>query len=414
MPTDPILHVRERLAGYSPGRGLEGDFYSDPAIYEADLRLVWRCGWLFAAHSCQIAKPGQYVTLPVDKDSILLIRGDDGAVHAMHNVCRHRGTLICSESSGSAGKLVCPYHQWTYDKSGKLLAARGMQQDIDKSQLGLKRVAAEECGGLIFINLAPNPSDFSAARAALEPLLLPQGLARARVARIVEYEVAANWKLVWENNRECYHCNINHPQYIRANFDHYNSDDTNEQVRADLARQTARSEAKWASLGLSVTHKETGMTLFPDAERNIWFSANRTPLADGYLSETMDGRQKAPLMGAYKEPDVGTLRVRALPNFWNHSSCDHAVSTRLLPAGPRKTLVQVAWLVDQQAEEGVHYRVEDIMPFWQLTSEQDWSICESVQKGVESSSFEPGPYSKFKEYNVDGFVKWYAAMMGKR
>lgn len=414
MTSEPISYTRERLATYQPGRGLAGEFYSDPLIHEADVRLIWRRSWLFAAHSCQIGKAGQFVTIPIEKDSIVLIRGDDGTAHAFHNVCRHRGSRICLESAGTVGKLVCPYHQWTYDKTGKLLAARGMQSDLDKSQLGLKEVAVEECGGLIFINLDPNPSDFAPAREALEPLLLPQGLVDARVARIVEYEVAANWKVVWENNRECYHCNINHPQYIRANFDHYNADDTNERVRAEIARQANRSEAKWAAQGLSVTHKETGMTLFPDAERNIWFSANRTPLVDGYVSETMDGRQKAPLMGAYKEPDVGTLRVRALPNFWNHSSCDHAVSTRLLPAGPRKTLVQVAWLVDRSAEEGVHYRVEDIMPFWQLTSEQDWTICENVQQGVESSAFEPGPYSKFKEYNVDGFLRWYAAMLRQR
>jgi Rieske 2Fe-2S family protein len=149
------------------------------------------------------------------------------------------------------------------------------------------------------------------------------------------------------------------------------------------------------------------MTKFPDAENNIWFSANRTALVKGYVSETMDGRQVAPLMGAYKDPDVGTLRVRTLPNFWNHASCDHAVSTRLLPAGPQLTAIRVWWLVDDKAIEGRDYELPKLMPFWQLTSEQDWEICERQQRGVNSRAYVPGPYSPYKEYNVDSFVRWY-------
>ena len=149
------------------------------------------------------------------------------------------------------------------------------------------------------------------------------------------------------------------------------------------------------------------MTTFPDAENNIWFSANRTPLVDGYVSESMDGKHVAPLMGDYQDADVGTLRIRTLPNFWNHSSCDHAVSTRLTPAGVDRTIARVVWLVDKNAVEGRDYSLEKIMPFWQLTSEQDWHICELAQRGISKRGYVPGPYSKPKEYNVDGFVRWY-------
>ena len=110
------------------------------------------------------------------------------------------------------------------------------------------------------------------------------------MAKIVDYEVAANWKIVWENNRECYHCNVNHPQYIKANFDHYNADDTNERIQARISTAVARSEEKWAAAGLAVSHRRSGMTQFPDVERNGWYSANRTPLVEGYVSETIDGR----------------------------------------------------------------------------------------------------------------------------
>jgi Rieske 2Fe-2S family protein len=409
--TNPL----DRLtAQYRPGWSLPRDFYSDATVYQADIERIWRRGWLFAGHSCELPKPGDFITLTVDTDSLIVIRGDDGLVHGLHNVCRHRGSLICTEPAGHAHRLVCPYHQWTYGTDGQLLACRGMQSDLVKADFGLRSFQTREVEGLIYFTLAQEPLDFAPAQKMLSAAARPQGLARAKVAKAVDYLVHANWKLVWENNRECFHCNINHPQYIRANFDHYNADDTNSSVKGALDDAVRRSQAKWGAAGLAPTRDESGMTKFPDAERNIWFSANRTALVDGYVSETMDGKQVATLMGDYQDADVGTLRMRSLPNFWNHSSCDHAVSTRLLPAGPQLTAVRVLWLVHKDAVEGRDYQLDQLMPFWQLTSEQDWEICERQQRGVNSTAYVPGPYSTFKEYNVDGFVQWYMKMLAKR
>jgi Rieske 2Fe-2S family protein len=399
--------IESLLAQCRPGWSLARDFYSEQEVYRLDVQRIWRTGWLFAGHSCEAAKPGDFFTLQVDADSILVIRGEDGALRAMHNVCRHRGSLICADASGHVSRLVCPYHQWAYGLNGALLACRGMQEDLDKSQFGLHPVHLVEVGGLVFISLADKPTPLEPAREALSPLLEVQGLNRAKVAKAVDYLVEANWKLVWENNRECYHCNLNHPQYIRANFDHYNADDTTPRIEQEIAAVLDKSEKKWAEAGLAPTHKQTGMTIFPDAERDIWFSANRTPLVEGYLTESMDGQLVAPLMGDYRDATVGTLRIRALPNFWNHSSCDHIVSTRLLPIGPRRTAIRVWWLVDEKAVEQRDYDLAKLMPFWQLTSEQDWQICERQQRGVSSSAYAPGPYSTYKEYNVDRFVRWY-------
>ena len=357
---------------------------------------------------------GDYFTLDVENDSLVVVRDDDGQINALHNVCRHRGTLICEQSSGQVRRFVCPYHQWTYARDGSLRSCRGMQDDLDKSELGLHRAHARQLEGLIFVSLAERPPDWNEAAQVLGEMAHPQKMEQARVARIVDYDVAANWKLVWENNRECYHCNVNHPQYIRANFDHYNADDTNAQIQCKIDDATARSQKKWAASGLAITHTRTGMAPFPDADQNLWYSANRTALAEGYVSETMDGRQVAPLMGSYQDADVGTLRMRTMPNFWNHSSCDHVVSTRLLPAGPCQTKVRVMWLVHEDAVEGSDYTLEEIMPFWQLTSEQDWQLCERAQRGVSSSRYEPGPYSTNKEYNVDSFVRWYLKQLAER
>ena len=402
--------VESLLAECRPGWALPGQFHSDETVYRADLDRVWRTGWLFAGHTCEIPKPGDYFTLQVDADSLIVIRGSDGSVHALHNVCRHRGSTICDAATGHVSRLVCPYHQWAYGLNGDLLACRGMH-DLDKSQFGLKQVHLREAGGLIYLSLAADPPTFEPAHKLLDPIARPHGFDRAKVAKAVDYLVKANWKLVWENNRECYHCNLNHPQYIKANFDHYNADDTTPRIKREISGVVARSEKKWAATGLAPTHTQTGMTPFPDAEKNIWFSANRTPLIDGYVSESMDGKRVGPLMGDYQDADVGTLRIRTLPNFWNHSSCDHAVSTRLLPAGPELTAIRVWWLVDAKAVEGRDYQLEKLMPFWQLTSEQDWEICERQQRGVNSSAFTPGPYSTVKEYNVNSFVQWYLKML---
>ncbi|HUF62538.1 MAG TPA: aromatic ring-hydroxylating dioxygenase subunit alpha [Verrucomicrobiales bacterium] len=399
--------LESMAAARAEGWGLPGRFYTDPEVYEAEIEMVWRRQWLFAGHDCQIPAKGDYLVLPLHNDSLLIIRGDDGVVRAMHNVCRHRGALLCREESGHAAKLVCPYHQWVYGRDGTLLSARGMPSDLDKGRFGLTRIPTRTVEGLIYICLAEDPPDFNPAAETLEAVARPQGLPRAKAAQIIDYEVAANWKIVWENNRECYHCNANHPQYIRANFDHYNDDDTSEAVAAELASAVGRAQAKWRAAGLAATHRQTGMTCFPDPDRDIWYSANRTVLVNGYLSESMDGRLVSTLMGDYTDPDVGTVRMRTMPNMWIHASCDHVVSTRLLPAGLEHTLVRVAWLVDETAVEGKDYQLDHLLPFWRLTSEQDWELCAAAQRGVRSSGYQPGPFSRHKEYNVDAFVRWY-------
>jgi Rieske 2Fe-2S family protein len=390
-----------------PGWSLPGEFYSNEAIYRSDVERVWRTGWLFAGHSCEIPRPGDYFTLEVDTDPLIVLRDEDGNIRALHNVCRHRGSLVCTESTGHSKRLVCPYHQWTYGLNGKLLACRGMPEELDKSEFPLKEVHVREVDGLIYLCLAESAPEFASAHEAISSLARPQGFGRAKVARVVDYLVKANWKIIWENNRECYHCNVNHPQYIKANFDHYNADDTTPYVQEQINAALKRSEQKRAAANITASHKRGGMTVFPDAENNIWYSANRTPLVDGYVTESMDGKQVAPLMGDYKSPHVDTLRIRTLPNFWNHSSCDHGVSTRLLPAGPQLTSIRVWWLVNAGAIEGRDYQLSKLLPFWQLTSEQDWVICERQQRGINSSAYTPGPYSTYKEYNVASFVRWY-------
>lgn len=398
--------VAELVGRREPWHGLQGDFYRDDAIFQAEIDQIWKRGWLFACHSCEIGRPGDYVTLRLQGDALIVVRDGDGKVRAFWNTCRHRGAELCSKESGHATQFVCPYHQWVYDQDGGLVACRGMQDDVEKSQLGLFPAPARELEGLVYVSFCDDPPDFSEAAEYMGPFLQPQRLGQAKVAKTIDYQVEANWKLVWENNRECYHCTVNHPEYIKANFDHYDGP-VSARVREKMDTALARNEEAWREGGLRADFRKAGLIVFPDVERNWWFSANRTVLADGFVTESLDGSQVAPLMGDYGSVEVGTLRVRTVPNMWNHSSCDHAVTTRLLPVNASRTLIRVTWLVDQAAEEGRDYDLERLLPFWQRTSEQDWDLCERSQRGVVSSRYRPGPLSKVKESNLESFFVWY-------
>src|SRR5690606_24614062 len=216
--TDMDIHEEmvSRLRNRKPGYSLDQPFYIDPAYHQQDLEQIWYKDWLFAGHDCEIPSAGNYFTVQVGAYSVIIVRGEDGAIRAMHNSCRHRGSRVCLEHRGSAAKLVCPYHQWTYDLDGSLLFARQMGEGFDTSAFGLKSVACETAGGYIFISLAEEPMDFAPFRAIMEPFFLPHRLRDAKVAYESTIVEKGNWKLVWENNRECYHCAGNHPELCKT------------------------------------------------------------------------------------------------------------------------------------------------------------------------------------------------------
>jgi Rieske 2Fe-2S family protein len=405
------VHLDALFATRRDGHGMPRGLYRSQALYDAEIARIWHGGWLFAGFACEIAQPGDYLTLSVGGSSVLVMRDDEGRVRAFHNVCRHRGTLLCRADAGHVRAIVCPYHSWTYSRAGALVNCQGMHEGVDKSALGLKPLATEVIAGLVYVSLAAEPPDVRPLRDSFGPAAAPQGFERAKVAKVVEYDVAANWKLVWENNRECYHCVRCHPQYVKANFDVYDEATASPAMRETMAAAVARAQSSWAAQGIAVTHAHGGLATFPDPERDLWFAADRTLLAEGWETESMDGRRVAPLMGSYRDADVGVLRMRSLPNFWVHASCDHAVAARLLPVDTRTTRVRGYWLVDRDAREGVDYDLDRLLPFWHLTNEQDWEICKFQQMGVDSVGYEPGPLSRIKEYNVDAFIRWYLARM---
>ncbi|MGO2391451.1 MULTISPECIES: aromatic ring-hydroxylating oxygenase subunit alpha [unclassified Halomonas] len=402
---DPLAFMREATVDMLQSRAsafsLPQPFYNDARLFALDMQEVFEKEWLFAGMTCEIPAKGNFMTLEIGDNPIVIVRGGEGQIHAFHNVCRHRGSRLCTKDKGKVAKLVCPYHQWTYELDGRLLfAGSDMGTDFDLNQFGLKPVSVCTAGGFVFINLSDNPPAIDDFLVTLEHYLEPYQMDNVKVAAESSIIEQANWKLVIENNRECYHCNGAHPELLNSLIEF---DDTEDPRATDKYKDlVTRKQADWNGEQIPWQLKRFG-------KRN---RVTRTPLLDGVVSMTMDGKpgcQK--LMGRLTSPDMGSLRILHLPNSWNHFMGDHAVVFRVLPLGPQQTMVTTKWLVHKDAVEGVDYDPENMRHVWDATNDQDRQLVEENQRGINSKAYQPGPYSQTYEFGVIDFIDWYAECM---
>jgi len=384
------INPERLLDQYKSGWSLEQAFYTDPQIFDLEWEHIWKKFWLFAGTTAEIPKPGDYFIYTAQKDSLIIIRGNKGEVYAHHNTCRHRGSLICLEERGHSPKLVCPYHQWVYDKDGSLLKARLMPDDFDVSSYGLHPVQVQVANGLIFISLANDPPDFTKVLRDYAPFLIPYKIDHAKLAYRKSYEVRTNWKLVAENFRECYHCGPAHPEYCNAVI--------GANLRESVDDVLAERQPEWQKKGLAINNI--------DFENDSFHFAVRYPLRPGVLSYSLDGKEVAIPMGDHKSFDAGVLGLVVYPNFWMDAVSDYMWTMRLTAVSPSCTILDLSWLVDGAAKEGVDYNLERLTEFWKITGEQDWRLCENNFRGIESSHYQPGPYAPV-ELDVSKFVDWY-------
>ncbi len=392
------------IGGRKPDFALERDLYCDPGVYQQDLEQVWYKEWLFAVPACELAKPGAYATMQVGAYPVVIIRGKDNRIRAFHNVCRHRGQRLCAKDNGSTQNLVCPYHQWTYDLEGKLIYARDMGEEFDASKYGLKKVHCVDLGGVIYVCLAEVPPPIADLARASMPYLAPSGLADAKVAFSSTIVEKGNWKLVMENNRECYHCGGSHPSLCRTYSDNprMTAMDGPDSASPDILDHWKRCEAA----GLP--------SRFVNAADFQWRLA-RIPLlnnAESYTMSTEHAVEKR--MGTMPFYDAGSLLMYHYPNTWNHFLGDHAIVFRVLPISPTETQVTTNWLVHKDAVEGVDYQLPNLTEVWINTNDEDRQVVEENQKGILSPAYEPGPYSRIQEEGVIQFIDWYCNLMTRR
>jgi phenylpropionate dioxygenase-like ring-hydroxylating dioxygenase large terminal subunit len=214
--------VPEAIARIEKLRVVDNRTYVDSRVYDLELERIFDRVWLFVAHESEIASPGDYVTMTVAGNPMLLTRDREGRLRAFHNVCRHRGARVASEASGHCSAFRCPYHFWTYSLEGKLVSIPGEEAYCDtgfeKKDFGLVEAPCASVLGLVFIHMQDRPDQ------TLEEWLGPEVIAtlskplandKLKVFHKSSAQLAINWKVFAENIRDGYHVPFVHP-FFRA------------------------------------------------------------------------------------------------------------------------------------------------------------------------------------------------------
>jgi Rieske 2Fe-2S family protein len=356
-------------------RTLDAAWYLSDATFVAEREKIFARDWVYAAHESALARAGDYVVVTVAGESLIVVRDAADELHALYNVCRHRGTRLCAEEGpGHAlGSLQCPYHAWTYALDGTLLAARNMDGigDFERSAYPLKRAAVRSVEGFVFVSLADAPGESGPPLGALRPHLARWNARGLREARRLTYDVACNWKFVVQNYSECYHCPVIHPQLE------------------------------------ALSPSESGRNDFVEGPVLGGYSDLR-PAAHAM---TTTGARTRPLVGDVDGADERRAYFYAIfPTLLLSLHPDMVMLHELQPAAPDRTRIACIMFFDPAtiADEG--FDPSDAVEFWDLTNRQDWYVCEQTHLGVSSRSYEPGPYAN-AEGLLHAFDRRYLAVM---
>jgi glycine betaine catabolism A len=345
--------------------GLPAAWYHDPAHYQRELEAFWYRGWVAACREEEIPSPGDWRTVSIGSQQILLLRDEKGGLRAFHNTCRHRGSILCEKESGkfARGRIVCPYHAWTYDLQGKLVGTpRRMQTpDFDPKDFPLFDVAVQTWGGFVFVGLlsgekAPFPDQYRNYK--LEDL---------RIGKRIVADVKANWKLLAENFAECFHCPPVHPELCRV------------------------------------------VTAYQDA--GAWGLRNKkeekAEFKPGATTLTMDGSARLPPFSGLNEKEKRTLYAAetVLPNLFLNIQPDYVNSHLMFPTGPESVRIVYDWLFEPRHLPMKEADLQHYVELWEVTNAQDARNCEWQQQGIHALPFEHGHYVP-QEFDAHRFAQW--------
>jgi Rieske 2Fe-2S family protein len=372
LTPDELASIRRdyRAATLLPART-----YHDPAILDWEREHILRADWLLVGRAEDVGTPGSFRRLEIEGEDVLLVRGRDDRVRAFYNVCRHRGTAVEERECGSAVRFQCPYHAWVYDLDGRLVRAKHTEdlEDFSFATFGLREIPSATWQGFVFLNLSDG--DVAPIEAQLGDLIENYGrfeFSTLRSARRIEYDVAANWKLIAENYSECYHCPGVHPQLNRL---------TPYDLGGDFDPNGAW-QGGW-------------MELVGEAE---------TMALDGGHGS----RQGRPPMCGITATDEKRIYYYVLwPNTFLSIHPDYLLVHRLVPLAPGRTTVICDWLFEEETIASEGFDPSDAVAFWDLTNRQDWHVCELQQRGTGSRSWVAGRYSN-QEASVHAFDQMVA------
>jgi Rieske 2Fe-2S family protein len=353
---------RKTTETFSAGaKSLPQRYFLSPEIFAEEQEKIFSKRWVLAGHQSRIAKAGDYLTTEVAGESLIIVRDKHGGIHGFYNVCRHRGSRLIETRNGQCAAIQCPYHAWTYALDGRLIGAPHMDQvsGFDKTDYSLHAVNLALWEGFIFVNLA----DASTQRtgyisldkwfAPLDGKFSRWNLSTLRSAKRIEYDVRANWKLVFENYSECYHCLGVHPELSKIS--------PSDSAENDLTEG---------------------------------------PFLGGFMriakdkSLTMSGNACALPVGGFGNQDFRFVFYYSIfPSMLLSLHPDYVMVHQLEPQSPERTLILCDWFFHPNAFEGDDFNPHDAIEFWDMVNKQDWHVCELSQQGIASRAYKPGPYS---------------------
>ncbi|HUA07774.1 MAG TPA: aromatic ring-hydroxylating dioxygenase subunit alpha [Candidatus Acidoferrales bacterium] len=363
--------VKARVDGQ---KTLPAYWYLSPGVFAAESDRLFAREWICVGRSERLEHAGDFFLASVCDESLIVTRDQSGTVRAFFNVCRHRGTRICEPESGRfSGSIQCPYHAWTYGLDGKLKVARNMQEvpGFDVADYPLREASVGQWEGFIFVNLSPQPVDFETVFAPLIGRFAQWSIGSLRTARSIEYDLACNWKLVFQNYSECYHCPLVHPQLDKLS--------PSDSGRNDLC------EGPFLG-GYSELRKE-GTSL------------------------TTSGHTSRPPVGSVGGDDLNRIYYYTLfPSMLLSLHPDYVMVHYARPVNPDRTLVTCAWLFDPQTMAKPDFDPSDAVDFWDTTNRQDWHVNELTHAGLHSRAYAPGPYAN-AEGLLAAFDRHYLSVM---
>jgi len=395
MQQNDARTIEELIASQKPGYSLEQRFYTDDAVYALELERVINRNWILAGHESELPDPGDFKLFNVAQESAIIVRSKDGTIKAFANVCRHRGSRVCLESKGNVKKFPCPYHGWTYDTDGKLIAARNMDSDFDAAKHGLKSVSLDCLHGLLFICFSDSPLSLEGCKRDLaEPMALFD-MQHLKVAAHKEYPIPANYKLSIENYQECYHCATAHPDYARMH--------TLMLDKKKRDRVQKHMLEKMEMCGLRLMEFDYADNAAPPGEMGYGYS--RTALFEGYETGSEDGSPVAPLLGDLTDYDSGASDFTLGGFSFLLAYSDHVVAYVFTPVDKDNSKCEIYWLVRSDATEGEDYYVDQLTWLCDVTTLADKTIIANNSRGIHSRYYEPGPFSTMEGVER-GYTEW--------
>lgn len=340
-----------------PQNTLPARYYTDPEVFRGELERFFGQMWFCAGRSEQIQRPGDFFLCDVAGESIIVTRDGGGEIRAFYNVCRHRGTRMCTEAAGAfSGRIQCPYHGWTYGLDGKLVGAPHMEQDgFRREDYPLHPVHVGEWDGFLFLNLARTPEPLPAQLKGLPEKFAPWAMHDLRRFKRIEYDVQANWKLIVLNYNECLHCPVLHPALSRVSdyLSGVNDEPTPTYIGGTME---FRGEAETMS-------------------------------ADGRLIRSY-------LPGLSKAQHKVVLYYAVYPNLLLSLHPDYVMAHTLWPRSVNQTHITCEWYFHPAEMAKPDFSGNDAVDFWDMTNREDWKISELSQQGISSRAYVPGPYSR--------------------